>query len=252
MQLDSPRSSPPSNVRLQKFLAECGVGSRRSCEHLITAGHVSVDGRPVLTLGAKVDPARQSVAVKGRPVSPGKKVYILLNKPKGVLCTSSDPRRRVTFKDILPELPQRVFTVGRLDRDSEGLILVTNDGLLAQRLSHPRYGARKTYHVMVESPLKPGDERRMLRGIVSGGERLQVLNVKRLKPGTSCSIYEIVLGEGRNRHIRRIFESLGRDVRSLRRVAIGPLSAGSLKPGDFRLLKASELTRLKEYAGLIE
>lgn len=198
--------------------------------------------------GTSIDPARQTVTVNGRRVKPQQRVYLLLNKPAGILCTSRDPGGRPTFRDLLPPVPSRVYTVGRLDRDSEGLILVTNDGLLAQRLSHPRYGIRKTYRVIADRPLAPEEEQCMLDGVPSQGEKLRALNIRRMKTAARGAAYELVLGEGRNRHIRRMFEALGVRVRRLQRVALGPLTLGQLESGACRPLNTRELERLKEYS----
>ncbi len=245
--MDSPKPSPPSKVRLQKVLADGGLGSRRACEALIAKGVVAVDGKPVTPPGTTIDPARQTVTVRGRRVQSQPRVYLLLNKPAGILCTSHDPGGRPTFKALLPKLPARVFTVGRLDRDSEGLILVTNDGPLAQRLSHPRHGIRKTYRVITDRVLTRDEAQRVLDGIRSRDETLRALKIRRMKTAARGAAYEVVLGEGRNRHIRRMFEALGIQVRRLQRVALGPLNLGRLESGACRPLNPRELERLKAY-----
>ncbi|MBN1269231.1 MAG: rRNA pseudouridine synthase [Kiritimatiellae bacterium] len=245
-----PRRAPDDSgatVRLQKFLADCGVASRRACEQLIARGIVTVDGRAVTQMGARIDPARQAVCVRGRRVLPQGRLYLALNKPRDVLCTSRDPRGRRTFLDLLPSVPARVYTVGRLDRDSEGLLLVTNDGDLAARLTHPRHHVLKTYRVWIEGVLGEDARARLVRGVESRGERLTAVEVRRVVGEDGCC--EVVLAEGRNRQIRRMFEAVGLRVRRLKRTAIGPLSLGRLARGAWRELTAAEVAALRKAAG---
>ena len=164
-------------VRLQKFLAEAGVASRRHCEQLIVAGKISVNGQPVVTLGTKIDPERDRVAVAGQPVAIEHKVYIALNKPAGILCTNRDTHRRKRAVDLLPRSLPRLYTVGRLDKDTEGLLLLTNDGTFSLRLTHPRYKMSKTYLVEVEGELKNAEIARLLEGVRSEGELLRAEKV---------------------------------------------------------------------------
>lgn len=232
-------------VRLQKYLADCGLGSRRFCENLITAGRVSVDGKTVTELGTKVDPS-QKVICNGKRVSKEATVTLLLNKPPGIICTSNDPQGRTTVLDLLDDLPARVYTVGRLDFMSEGLIIVTNDGELAHALMHPRHHVEKTYKVWIDSELGHYQLQKMKRGIPSKGETLRVLDIDAGRPGRKGVEYTIVLGEGKNRHIRRMMDHFDKKVFRLMRVSIGPVRLCDLKPGEWRRAKPSELKLLRK------
>ena len=225
-------SDNPDGVRLQKYLADCGLGSRRFCEKLITAGRVSIDGKTVTELGSRVAPERQSIICNGNRVVKEAQVTILLNKPVKVICSSDDPGGRTTVLDLLEDLPERVYTVGRLDFMSEGLIIVTNDGELAHSLMHPRYHVEKTYKVWVDSPIGYYQLQKMKRGIPNKGETLRVLDIDEGRPANKGVEYTIVLGEGKNRHIRRLMEHFGKKVFRLMRTSIGPLRMDDLKPGN--------------------
>lgn len=233
-------------MRLQKYLATCGLGSRRACEQLIADGAVAVDGQTITEQGVSIDPDKQRVTVHGRAVRPELHCYILLNKPAGYVCTSHDPEGRETFHALLPPHLPRVFSVGRLDQYSEGLLLVTNDGDLADHLTHPRHQVLKTYQAIVERPLTADELSQMRRGITDCKERLRVKTIQWVKSTRAGAHYEMVLGEGKNRHIRRMFEALSVRVLRLRRVRMGPLTLGALKPGAFRRLSAAEVQRLKQ------
>jgi 23S rRNA pseudouridine2605 synthase len=238
-------------IRLQKYLAECGVASRRASEKLITEGRVSVDGCVVTELGTKIDPETQNVSCDGKPVSREDKVWIMLNKPTGVICTSDDPQGRETILDMLPDFSSRLYTVGRLDVMSEGLLLVTNDGELAHRLMHPRHHIEKKYQVWIDRELSAQDIDRMLKGLNCRGEKLKALRVEPLKrmiasqPG-----YTLTLGEGRNRHIRRMMEALNCNVIRLLRVSVGPLRLEKLRTGEHRQLAPWEIEKLRSAVGL--
>lgn len=238
-------------IRLQKYLAACGVASRRASEKLIAEGRVRVDGQLVTELGTKVDPETQRVECDGRRVALEKKVWLMLNKPTGVICTSDDPEGRPRVVDLVPDLPGRLYTVGRLDVMSEGLILLTNDGELAHRLMHPRYHIEKKYQVWVDRELSRSDIDRMLAGLNCRGEVLRALKVEPLKralrgnPG-----YTLTLGEGRNRHIRRMVEALDRKVIRLLRVSVGPLRLETLRSGESRELDSWEVEKLSKSVGL--
>jgi len=239
------------SVRLQKYLAECGVASRRASEKLIEEGRVTVDGTVVTELGTKVDPDTQKVTFDGKPVVLEKKIWIMLNKPTGVICTSDDPQGRERVIDLIPGLPGRLYTVGRLDVMSEGLMLLTNDGELAHRLMHPRHHIEKKYQVWVDRELSKQDIDRMLKGINCRGEKLKVLRAEPLKrmiasqPG-----YTLTLGEGRNRHIRRMMEALDRKIVRLLRVSVGPLRLEKLRTGEHRELEPWEIDKLRKAVGL--
>ncbi|MBM4080786.1 MAG: rRNA pseudouridine synthase [Planctomycetes bacterium] len=230
--------------RLQKVLAHAGIASRRECEKIIAEGRVTVDGQVVREMGITVDPTRQRICCDGAPIKAEKKVYYLLNKPQGYVCTNAESSTQPRAVDLLRGLQQRVYTVGRLDEDSEGLILVTNDGELANLLTHPRYEVRKTYMVEVSGSLPPETVARLEKGVwISDGRalpsRLRVLHRHR-----DATRVEIVLREGMNREIRRIFAKVGHPVRWLRRIAIGNLVDPNLKTGAYRPLTLAEVRDL--------
>jgi 23S rRNA pseudouridine2605 synthase len=234
--------------RLQKVLAHAGVGSRRHCEALIAAGRVSVDGAIVRQLGTQVDPDKQRVAVDGEVVHAERPVYWLVNKPRGYLCTNHDPARRPLAIDLVPHVDQRVYTVGRLDEDSEGLLLLTNDGALAHQLMHPRFGVEKTYLAQVAGAPSREDIHQLLKGVWLSDGHVKARQVKRLKTQGESTWLRIVLCEGKNREIRRMLARLGHKVVRLRRVAIGPVQLGALAAGKARKLSGPELTALRRAA----
>jgi 23S rRNA pseudouridine2605 synthase len=234
--------------RLNKYLAHAGVGSRRHCDEMIQHGRVSVDGRVVRELGTRVDAERQQVCVDGQPLQGEKLVYWLVHKPRGYLCTNSDPAGRPLAIDLVPHVPQRVYTVGRLDEDSEGLLLLTNDGDLAYRLMHPRFGVRKTYLVQVAGKPTREDLDQLLKGVWLSEGHVRAQRVKRLKTQGDSTWLEIVLSEGKNREVRRMLARLQHKVMRLRRTAIGPLRLDRLPKGKSRHLKPEELERLRQAA----
>ena len=238
----------PGMERLNKLLAHAGLGSRRHCEELITAGRVSVDGRTVRDLGTKVDPVQQRVAVDGRPVRLERHVYWLVNKPRGYLCTNYDPAGRPLAVDLVPHVRQRVYTVGRLDEDSEGLLLLTNDGELAHRLMHPRYGVEKTYIVQVAGNPHRDELQQLLKGVWLSDGHVHARRVRRLRHQGESTWLEIVLNEGKNREIRRMLARLGHKVMRLRRIALGRVYLGRLGVGKSRPLKHDELEGLRRVA----
>jgi 23S rRNA pseudouridine2605 synthase len=234
--------------RLNKFLAHAGVGSRRHCDDLILHGRVTVDGQAVRELGTRVDPERQQVTVDGKPLQAERPVYWLVHKPRGYLCTNHDPAGRPLAADLVPHVPQRVYTVGRLDEDSEGLLLLTNDGDLAFRLMHPRFGVRKTYLVQVAGKPTREDQEQLLKGVWLSDGHVKAQRVKRLKSQGESTWLEVVLSEGKNREVRRMLAKLGHKVLRLRRTAIGPIKLDRLPKGKSRRLKAEELERLRAAA----
>jgi 23S rRNA pseudouridine2605 synthase len=236
--------------RLNKILAHAGVGSRRHVEELITAGRISVDGDVVRELGTKVDPATQRVAVDGNPVAVERPVYWVVNKPRGYLCTNNDPSGRPLALDLVPHIEQRVYTVGRLDEDSEGLLLLTNDGDLAFRLMHPRFGVEKTYLVQVAGRPTRDELDQLLKGVWLSDGHVKAQRVKTLKSQGDSLWLQIVLNEGKNREIRRMLAKLGHKVMRLRRVALGPVVLDRLPKGKARRLKSQELTALRRAVGL--
>jgi 23S rRNA pseudouridine2605 synthase len=235
--------------RLNKLLAHAGVGSRRHVEELIAAGRVSVDGQPVRELGTKVDPEAQRVAVDGQPVKLERTVYWVVNKPRGYLCTNEDPAGRPRAIDLVPHVEQRVYTVGRLDEDSEGLLLLTNDGDLAHRLMHPRYGVEKTYLVQVAGHPSREDVRQLLAGVWLSDGHVRARRVKVMKSQGDSTWLQVVLSEGKNREIRRMLARLKHKVLRLRRVAIGPVRLDELPKGKARKLSLAEVNELKRSAG---
>jgi len=230
--------------RLQKVLAAAGLGSRRQCEELITAGRVEVDRRVITELGSRVDQSKQEIRVDGQMLPKPKLHYYAVHKPPGVLSTNRDPSGRRRVIDLLPGGHVRLFTIGRLDLNSEGLILVTNDGELANRLTHPRYGVRKTYRVQVAG--RPDRDVLMkLRSGVHLAEGLaRVEDVRIQSHHKQSSVLEMVLREGQNREIRRVLARLGHKVLRLIRTAVGPIRLGNLPPGASRPLSRDEVAAL--------
>jgi pseudouridine synthase len=231
-------------VRLQKFLAEAGLGSRRHCESLIQTGAVAVNNQPVTELGTRIDPDSDSVTVAGKVVAVERKVYLALCKPAGVVCTSRDTHGRRCVVDLLPRNLPRLFSVGRLDQDTEGLILLTNDGTFSLRLTHPRYKIPKTYVVEVEGRVAEGERRRLLAGVLSEGERLRAEQVIVGRSTAATTELRLVLREGKKRQIRRMMAAVGHPVRRLQRVAIGTVMLGNLKTGQWRNLTDEEIHKL--------
>lgn len=231
-------------VRLQKFLADSGVASRRAGEKIILAGRVTVNGVPIRELGTKVHPTQDRVLLDDRPLRPRKKLYVALHKPRGYLCTRHDPARRRTVSELLPREWQNLYSVGRLDKESEGLIFLTNDGQFSLRLTHPRYGVRKTYRVAVEGRVEPATLKKFLGGVLDNGEQLKAAKARVLSANNTQSVVELELAEGRNREIRRLFESAGLTVSRLQRIKIGPIKLGELPAGKWRTLTESEIKSL--------
>ncbi len=234
---------------MQKVLAAAGFGSRRACEELIETGRVTVDGETIAELGEKVDPGRQDLRVDGQRVRVQRHAYYAVHKPPGVLSTSRDPSGRPVVIDLVPVRGQRLFAVGRLDKSSEGLILVTNDGEWAQRLTHPRYGVAKTYDVMVAGQIQPTAARDLERGIRLAEGLAKAERVVIRRRTAKSSRLTIVLREGRNREIRRLLARIGHKVLRLRRVGVGPLRLGALPPGQSRRLTEAEVKSLTRAAG---
>jgi 23S rRNA pseudouridine2605 synthase len=233
--------------RLNKYLAHAGIGSRRHCDALIAAGRVKVNGTPVTDLGLKIDPQQHAIAVDDHPVRSEKLVYWVVNKPPGVVSTNADPAGRPRAIDLLPHVEQRVYTVGRLDEASEGLLLMTNDGELAFHLMHPRFGIPKTYLVLVAGKPTPTDIDKLLTGVWLSEGKVKAKDVRRMKPQGNSTWLRIVLTEGKNREIRRMLASLGHKVMRLKRIAIGPVTLDKLPKGKARRVSASELTELKKW-----
>jgi pseudouridine synthase len=241
----------PGGVRLQKVLAEAGVGSRRHCEELIGAGRVEVDGETVRRFGARVDPDHQVIRVDGKriPAKPGL-VYLAFNKPPKVLTAMSDPRGRRTVADFLGDREERLFHIGRLDYDTEGLMLLTNDGELAHRLAHPSFEVAKTYLADVNGPVPRDLGRRLMTGVelddgVATADRFRLID----RSGQRALV-EIILHEGRKHVVRRMLAATGHPVSRLVRTDVGPIRLGNLKPGTSRELTTSEIGELYAAVGL--
>ncbi|MFZ9860623.1 MAG: pseudouridine synthase [Gemmataceae bacterium] len=236
-------SKDQNGKRLNQYLAHAGVDSRRHCERLILEGRVTIDGEKVTDLGTRVIPG-QNVEVDGKPVQTENYVYWVVNKPAGYLCTNFDPSRRPLALDLIPHVHERVFTVGRLDEESEGMLLMTNDGDFAQKLTHPRFGVEKTYHVQVAGFPKAEELAKLTKGIWTSEGKLKAKRVRPLKKqGDSCFL-EITLCEGKNREIRRMLAKFGHKVLKLKRVSIGPLRLDRLPKGKSRKLKKWEYEML--------
>ena len=236
-------------IRLQKLLAQSGVASRRKCEELMLAGEVEVDGEVVTRLGTKVDPTTAVVRVSGQrlpPISPH--VYLVLNKPRGVVSTMSDPEGRPTLADAVADRPERLFHVGRLDTDTSGLLLLTNDGDFAQRMAHPSYEVDKTYVAEVDGEVARATLQRLRDGVTLDDGPVAVSSVRVVTETAGKSIVELVIHEGRNRIVRRLLDHVGHPVRQLTRTAIGPVSLGRLKTGALRDLTNDELGALLDRA----
>jgi len=237
--------------RLQKVLSQAGIASRRSAEKLIAEGRVSVNGTTVTEMGTKADLGTDEIRVDGRRIKAAERTrYILLNKPSGVVSTRSDPQRRRTVIDLLRGVREYVYPVGRLDYDTEGLLLLTNDGDLAAKLTHPRHGVDRTYEAKVAG--MPDDDAlaRLRKGIPLDGRRTLPADVALVNRGRRDrdGILKLTIREGRNRQVRRMCEAVGHPVRELRRTRIGPIQDRRLKPGDWRELRDDEVIALRKSA----
>lgn len=238
----------PSGLRLQKILSQAGVASRRAAEKLIADGRVTVNGRTILTMGVKADPQKDDIRVDGRRVKAAARLrYILLYKPTGFVTTRSDPQRRRTVMDLLPGVREYVYPVGRLDYDSEGLLLLTNDGDLAARLTHPRHGVARTYEARVAGMPDRAALERLRNGIPLDGHRTLPADAVLLNEGRRDrdGVLRLTIREGRNRQVRRMCEAVGHPVQQLKRTKIGTVGDRKLKPGDWRELTPQEIAALK-------
>jgi 23S rRNA pseudouridine2605 synthase len=231
-------------VRLQKFLAEAGVASRRASEQLILDGRIHVNGQPVRQLGSKVDPDYDQVTVDGQPVRVPQKLYLALHKSKGCVCSRKDEYGRATIYELMPKEWTSIYSIGRLDFASEGLLFLTNDGEFALRLTHPRYGVRKRYVVTVDGRVNAAMIELFTRGVFHEGEKLKAERAWLVSEGKVQSVVELELAEGKNREVRRLFESQGLVVRRLVRTQIGKIKIGELKPGRWRTLTQPEIRTL--------
>jgi 23S rRNA pseudouridine2605 synthase len=233
-------------VRLQKVIADAGVASRRKAEDMITAGRVTINGRVVRELGIRVDPAKDHVKVDGHHLKPPQpQSFIMLNKPKGVLSTLNDPQGRPTIQDLLHGISLRVFPVGRLDYDTEGLLLLTNDGEMAQALLHPRYHVPKTYLAKVKGVLSEAEIQQLERGVELEDGPTAPAMLKKAGKAEANSWMEITIYEGRKHQVKRMFDAVGHPVLRLERIRFGPLSLSGLQPGHFRFLTDREANTLR-------
>jgi 23S rRNA pseudouridine2605 synthase len=249
-------TEPAQGVRLQKVLAQAGIGSRRACEALISEGRVEVNSEVVTEQGRRVDPERDVIRVDGSRIPPPRRhLYLVLNKPRGVVVTMDDPEGRRTVADLLAEgatmsaRKERLFHVGRLDTDSEGLLILTNDGDFAHKLAHPSYQVPKTYIVEVSGAVRPATLKRLRRGITLDDGPVRPTLVKIVSEAGDNTLLKITLQEGRNRIVRRTMEAVGHPVRRLSRIGIGPVRLGNLKVGEYRELTREELGGLLDLTG---
>lgn len=230
-------------MRLNKFLSNSGVASRRKCDQLIEEGKVFVNGK-VAPQGMVIDEKKDKVTIEGKVITlPSSFVYIKLNKPKGYACTAHDEKGRKTIYDLV-KCDERLFSIGRLDYDTEGLIILTNDGDFANKVAHPRYHMEKEYRVTVEGEVKESELAVMRKGVVVDGERMPSARVERLSFDGKNTKLSVVIDEGQNRQIRRMFEAIGRDIKLLKRVRIGEVKLGGLSRGEYKDLTETELNSL--------
>jgi 23S rRNA pseudouridine2605 synthase len=230
--------------RLQKFLAEAGVASRRAGEQIILAGRVAVNGQIVRELGVKIDPAHDQVTVDNQSIRAKRKIYLVLNKPRGLVCSRKDEQGRPTIYELLPKEWAHLHSVGRLDFNSEGLLFLTNDGEFSLRVTHPRYGVRKKYVAAVEGRVDQEMLKRFRHGLLYEGERFKAEQARLVSSSAAQSVVELELAEGKYREVRRLFESQGRTVKRLQRIQIGKIKLGELRPGRWRTLTAAEIKSL--------
>ena len=246
------KAAPAKHDRLHKFLAACGSGSRRECETFIEQGRVSVNGKVVTKMGVKVDPAKDKVLLDGEPVEPEEKVYYLLNKPPQIVCTSSDEKGRVRALDLIKDEKHRIYTVGRLDFESTGLIVLTNDGAITNLICHPRYRIEKTYQVVVRGEVTREQLAKVEEGVWLAEGKASPARVRPIakNPRRNETMLEITLFEGRNREVRRVFARVGLPVRRLVRARIGPIQLGELPLGAYKKVTPADLAFVYEAEAL--
>lgn len=232
------------SMRLNKFLSSCGIASRRKCDEIILSGAVSVNGKVIKELGVSINEKKDKVFYEGKELFlPSSFVYIKLNKPKGYACTAKDEKGRKTIYDLV-KTDERLFSIGRLDYDTEGLIILTNDGDFANKVAHPKYAIDKEYHVTIEGNIKESELAVLRKGVVIDGERMPSAKVEFLSSDDKFTKLSVVINEGMNRQVRRMFEAIGKSIRLLKRVRIGKVKLGGVKRGDFRDLTDEELNSL--------
>jgi len=231
-------------VRLQKFLADAGVASRRASEKIILEGRVEVNGETVSELGHKIDPLHDNVSVDGHSLRAKRKIYLALNKPRGLVCSRKDEQGRATIYELLPREWGHLHSVGRLDFNSEGLLFLTNDGELSLRLTHPRYGIHKWYLVTVEGRVESAALQAFTRGVFHDGERLKAEKARLVSSSPSQSLIELELAEGKYREVRRLCETQRLTVKKLQHIQIGKIKLGELRAGRWRALTEPEIKSL--------
>lgn len=233
-------------MRLNKFLAHAGIASRRKCDDLITAGYVTVNDERITKLGVRIDETKDIIKYKGKLIRfKDSFIYVLLNKPKGVVSTANDEFQRNTVIELV-SIPERIYSVGRLDYNTTGVLLLTSDGELTNRLLHPRYKAAKVYRVLIDKPIRQVDLRKLSKGVEIDEEMTLPCKIKELRVIDNSSYLEIELKEGRYRQIRKMFNLLNYEVQKLERISFAGLTAKGLLPGSWRYLTQPEITRLKE------
>lgn len=231
-------------MRLNKFLSSCGIASRRKCDEIILSGAVTVNGKVAKELGITVNEKKDKVFYEGKQLFlPSSFVYIKLNKPKGYTCSAKDEKGRKTIYDLV-KTEERLFSIGRLDYETEGLIILTNDGDFANKVAHPKYSIEKEYHVTIEGPIKESELAVLRKGVVVDGQRMPSARVEFLSSDEKYTKLSVVIDEGMNRQVRRMFEAIGKSIRLLKRVRIGNVKLGGVKRGDFRDLTDEELNSL--------
>ncbi|MBK9294546.1 MAG: rRNA pseudouridine synthase [Oligoflexia bacterium] len=235
-------------LRLQKFIADCGIASRRKAEEMIADGLVTVNGRVIKEMGFKITPGEDAVKVNGKllRVNTSEKVYLLFNKPTGVISSLHDPEERPTIKDFLVKVRERVFPVGRLDYHTEGLMILTNDGKFSQSIIHPEKYVTKTYLVKLNGKLNEEKTKRLLAGVTLAEGKVKALAVHRTTQGDQYDWYKVVLVEGRNQQVQRLFNKIGMDTKKIKRVAIGRLNLGELPRGHYRYLTEEDAFKALE------
>lgn len=234
-----------TEIRLQKFLSQCGVASRRHAEEMIKAGRIQVNGRTVTDMGTKINPCHHSVSCDGYPiVLPKESIYILLNKPKGYVTTLSDPQGRPIVTSLITDIPERLFPVGRLDLDTEGALLLTNDGEFAQRVQHPRHEITKTYQALVAGHPGKNQLSQLAEGVSIDGKTTAPARLVVLKHYRQTTLVQIVIHEGRKRQVKKMFEAIAHPVVQLKRIAYGRLQLGNLESGKYRRLTSGDLEKI--------
>lgn len=233
------------NIRLQKYLAQCGIASRRKAEVMIAEGRVSVDGEIVENMGVKIDPESHTILVDGKPIVPEKqKIYFLLNKPRGYVTTVADPQGRPIVTDLIRTTKERLFPVGRLDLDTQGALLLTNDGDLAQKIQHPSYEITKTYEALVTGRPQQKKLDSLRKGILLEGKKTSPAQLNIIKTISGSTLVQITIHEGRKRQVRKMFDFIGHPVKSLKRIAYGSLFLNNLEEGSYRRLNKEDLRKI--------